>query len=288
MQQNLETTDYLAKIIKMPRGIILNKVSWNSFVLVLFLCFCSPHAYTQTPFNTDNTDVTEKDKFHLEITNEYDRLQPTSSPDTFQNGTRLTVAYGLIKNVEISLTGQYLGLGSSQHPRLIGGVGDTTLGVKYNFYKENRDSILPGLTISSYVQFPTGSVRRGLGTGIRDVGINGIAQKSFSKNNIFRVNGGILFSGNTLTGVIGIAKVRGKVFTGGFSYVRTISEKLQLGGEITGAVAGSFQLSKGQLQTQLGGNYQVGKNTTLDFGLIAGRFAASPRIGLVLGFSHDF
>ena len=267
----------------------MNKTIYYRFALVLLaLFFCILPIYTQTPFNTDNADVTSKGKFHFEFINEFDRLQPTAVPDTHQNGTRATVAYGLAKNVEISVTGQYLGLVSVPHPRLIGGIGDTTLGIKYNFYRERETSVLPALTISAFVQIPTGNVPRGLGTGVTDLGLNGIAQKTFRKKNVVRLNVGILFSGNTLTGAIGIAVVRGRVFTGGVSYVRNISEKLQLGGEITGAVAGNFQLSKGQLQTQFGGNYQISKNNTFDFGLILGRFAASPRIGFLIGFSHDF
>jgi len=46
--------------------------------------------------------------------------------------------------------------------------------------------------------------------------------------------------------------------------------------ELTGAVTSNFQLSKGQLQALAGGNYAIRKNLTLDFGLVAGRFAASP------------
>lgn len=67
-----------------------------------------------------------------------------------------------------------------------------------------------------------------------------------------------------------------------------INEKLQLGAEIAGAVTSQFQLSKGQLQVQAGGNYNLRKTLTLDFGLIAGRFAASPRVGAQFGFSVDF
>jgi len=63
---------------------------------------------------------------------------------------------------------------------------------------------------------------------------------------------------------------------------------LQLGAEVTGALTNNFQLSRGQLQTQFGGNYELGKNFTLDFGVIAGRFAASPRVGLLIGTSIDF
>ena len=259
-------------------------------VAVLGVCLCVYVLIVpaQQPFVTDNADVTEKGKFHFEIANEFDRLQTPSLPVKYQSGAHATLAYGLVNNVEVSVTGQYLGLVSGGHPRVSDGISDTTFSVKYNFYKERETSFLPALTISAYVQFPTGNAPRGLGSGITDFGINGIAQKTFRKQNVFRLNGGILFSGNTLTGAIGFTTVRGQVFTGGVSYVRRVSDTLQLGGEITGAVAANFQLSKGQLQSQFGGNYQFRKNTTFDFGFIIGRFSASPRYGLQLGFSHDF
>ena len=102
-----------------------------------------------------------------------------------------------------------------------------------------------------------------------------------------RLNGGILFAGNTTTGVIGI-RTRGRVFTAGSSLVKQFTKKLDLGAELTGALTSNFQLSKGQLQALVGGNYALRKNLTFDFGIVAGRFAASPRLGAQLGISLDF
>ena len=50
----------------------------------------------------------------------------------------------------------------------------------------------------------------------------------------------------------------------------------------------NFQLSKGQLATQIGGNYMLSKRFTLAFGVIGGRFVASPRLGGLIGFAYDF
>lgn len=255
--------------------------------LIVFLCGAFL-VRAQQPFFTDDADVTDKGKFHIEAANEVDWLQPSSLPVEYQDTFRATIAYGLIKNVEISLGGQFLTLASREDPRYVSGIGDTSLGVKYNFRKEHENSRIPALTLSVFVQLPTGSASRSLGSGVPDYGLNAIAQKTFHKKNVFRVNAGFLFSGNTVNGVLGFSPVHGQVFTGAASYVRKLSEKLQLGGEITGAVANSFQLSKGQLQGQFGGNYQINEKTTFDFGIIAGRFAASPRFGLQIGFSHDF
>jgi hypothetical protein len=97
----------------------------------------------------------------------------------------------------------------------------------------------------------------------------------------------VLFSGNETTGVLGI-KSRGTVFTAGGSLVRQFSPKLQLGIELTGAMSKDLHLGKGQLQTLFGGNYQLGPKLSLDFAILGGKYAASPRAGVQLGVSVDF
>jgi hypothetical protein len=42
------------------------------------------------------------------------------------------------------------------------------------------------------------------------------------------------------------------------------------------------------LQEQIGGNYEVGKGLTVDFGAIGGQAIGSPHYGFQLGFSKDF
>ncbi|MEP6706643.1 MAG: hypothetical protein ABJC05_03945, partial [Pyrinomonadaceae bacterium] len=91
----------------------------------------------------------------------------------------------------------------------------------------------------------------------------------------------------TTTGVVGI-KTRGTVLTGGASLVKQFTPKLDLGAEMTGALTRNLDLSKGQLQVLFGGNYALTKKATFDFGIVGGRFAASPRAGVQLGISLDF
>src|SRR6266496_1915434 len=122
---------------------------------------------------------------------------------------------------------------------------------------------------------------------IMDFFFNGILQKSVTKKTKLRLNGGILFAGNTTTGEIGIRQ-RGRVFVGGASLVRQFTKKLDLGVEVTGDVANSLSLTHGQLQFMAGGNYQVTRKMSFDFGVLGGKFAASPRAGLQLGLSIDF
>ncbi len=144
------------------------------------------------------------------------------------------------------------------------------------------------MTVSGSIEIPTGGAERGLGSGIADYSLNFIAQESLTGRTTLRVNGGIIFSGTLVTGAIRTRNVRGTVFTGGASLVRRFSERLQLGAEISGAATRTLDLGSGGLQVQVGGNYALRNNLTFDFGIIGGRFPASPRAGVQLGFSFDF
>lgn len=104
---------------------------------------------------------------------------------------------------------------------------------------------------------------------------------------MWRLNAGVVFAGNTLNGAVGL-KTRGSVYTGGTSLVRQFTRRLDLGAEVTGAYTRDAGLGQSQLQAQAGGNYRLGDKLTLDFGVVAGRYAAAPRLGAQLGFSLDF
>ena len=258
------------------------------FAVAFTVVVCATVA-AQQPFVTDDSDTTPRRHFHFEFSNEFDLLQQSSFPSTRQNTADFELDYGLFDRVEIGVEVPVLSIlnANGQIPRAISGIGDTNISLKYNFLTEHEYSRLPALAISFNLELPTGDTKRQLGSGLADFYINGIMQKSITRKTKLRLNGGLLFSGNETTGVVGI-KARGTVFTGGGSLVRQFGPKLQLGAELTGAAERNLQLGKGQLQMMVGGNYQVRSNVSLDFGIVGGKFAASPRVGLQLGFSVDF
>ena len=252
-------------------------------------CGCSAATHSQQPFITDDADVTPRHRFHFEFSNEFDLLQRSSFPNLRQNTADIELDYGLFENVEIGIAVPVLTIFNDRTstPRRISGLGDANLSVKYNFIKEREHSRLPAFAVVLNFELPTGDAERQLGSGLADFYINGILQKSLTRKTKLRLNGGVLFSGNETTGVIGL-KSRGKVFTAGGSFVRQFTPKLQLGIELTGALAKEVQLSKGQLQTLAGGNYQLMEKMSLDFAILAGKYVASPRAGVQLGVSIDF
>ena len=260
-------------------------------VLFLFASIVFPCLTTsaQQPFVTDDADVTPKRKFHFEFSNEIDWLNSNAFPSLKQNTADFELDYGLLDGVEIGVEVPFLTISNDRAttPRRPSGIGDTNISLKYNFLTEREGLRRPALAIALNLELPTGDKNRLLGSGLADFYMNGVVQKSVTSKTKIRLNGGILFSGNETTGVIGI-KTRGTVFTGGGSVVRNFGPKLDLGVELVGAMTKSFNLGKSQLQAMVGGNYSLRDNVTFDFGVVAGKYAASPRVGLQLGISIDF
>src|SRR5687768_8023051 len=254
--------------------------------LICLACLTAP---AQQPFVTDDADTTPKGKFHFEFSNEFDLLQKSAFPNLKQNTADFELDYGLFEQVEIGLAAPLLTIfnAAGTSPKTVMGIGDMNISVKYNFLREQENSRLPAMTLALNFELPTGDSQRQLGSGLADVYINGVVQKSITKTAKLRLNSGILFSGNETTGVIGL-RSRGTVFTAGGSLVKQVTPKLQLGMELTGAMTKQLDLGKGHLQTLFGGNYQFRSNASFDFGILAGRSIGSPRAGVQLGMSIDF
>jgi hypothetical protein len=71
------------------------------------------------------------------------------------------------------------------------------------------------------------------------------------------------------------------------SLVRKVSETVTLGVDVTAAATHNAALERAQFQVMLGGNYAIGQRFTIDAGVIAGHYTASPRFGLQIGFSWN-
>ena len=260
----------------------------SAFLIITCLSFPFS-AQAQQPFVTDDADTTPKGKFHFEFSNEVDWLQRSAFPSLRQNTADFEIDFGLLENVEIGVAAPILTIFNDRgtFPRRLTGVGDMNLSVKYNFLKEHERSRRPALAMTVNLELPTGDTERQLGSGLTDVYVNGVVQKSLTSRTKLRLNTGLLFSGNSTTGLIGI-RTRGTVITSSGSLVRQFNPKLQLGVELAGAFTGNAQLGKGQLQGMFGGNYQLRPNTSFDFGFVAGKYDGSPRAGIQIGISIDF
>jgi len=262
-----------------------------SFLFGVVIVFVISHsAHAQLPFYTDDSDTTPQGKFHLEISNEHDWLQQSSLPGKRQNTTVFTFNYGVTNRIELDVNGPFIKIYNDQTSTIgnPSGIGDTQFGVKIRLRNEREGSKLPAVAAVLYVEAPTGSTSKQLGSGLVDYWFYGVLQKSLTKRTTARLNGGILFAGNSSTGLIGINSTRGQVFTANGSLVRNFTPRLRLGAELFGGVTNNFNLSRGQLEAQIGGGYAFTRKFEFTFGVVGGRFPASPRTGVQVGFAYDF
>ncbi len=259
------------------------------FILAIAFLSSTP-AHAQLPFYTDDADTTPKGKFHFEFSNEHDWLQRASLPGIRQNTTVFTLNYGLTDRIELGINAPLIKI-FNERSSLLGnasGIGDTQFGLKFRVLDEHEGSKRPAAAVVFYLEAPTGDTRKQIGSGLVDYTLYGVLQKSFTKRTTGRLNGGVLFAGNDSTGLIGIQSTRGQVFTANGSLVRNFTPRLRLGAELFGAVTKNFALSRGQLEGQIGGGYTLSDKLEFTFGLLAGRYSASPRLGVQLGFAYDF
>ena len=254
---------------------------------VLALCIAKP-MLGQLPFYTDDPAVTEAGKWHFEFFNEFDKLQAPQFPNLRQNTANYKLNYGLPHNLEIDVDAPYLAIFRALQTPGSTGTGDMNLGLKWEFHKEKPGQRLPALGVSFYVEFPTGDASQQLGSGLKDYWLNFIGQKSLSPKTRVNANAGYLFAGNTSTGVVGITTVRGHVFAGGVSLLHDYTERLTLGAELYGGIASTGDLGRSQFQLLLGGTYGIRNGLAFSFGVLGGRFIASPLVGAQIGFAVDF
>jgi hypothetical protein len=259
--------------------------------LLLLLVCCLGSATTlraQLPFYTDDSEVTDKGTLHFEFFNEYDGLQSSQFPNLRQNTANGKINYGLPHNLEVDFDAPYLSIYRSATNPSSTGIGDSDMGIKWKFHKANPGDRVPALAATLYIELPTGNVREQLGSGLEDYWLNSIAQELLTDKTRLTANFGFLFAGNTSTGVVGISTTHGHVYTGGLSLVHDFTPKLSLGAEAYGGLADTSGLGRDQLQALAGGSYSLNDRFSIAFGILGGRYEASPRVGGQVGFAIDF
>ena len=100
----------------------------------------------------------------------HDALQHLQFPNLRQNTANYKLNYGLPHNLEVDLDSPYLAIfrALGTLPQTSAGVGDTNLGLKWNFHQESAASRVPALSASLYIEFPTGDAKHQLSSGLTD------------------------------------------------------------------------------------------------------------------------
>jgi len=258
--------------------------------LVVVLLVGTPAvASAQLPFYTDDAEVTPKGQTHFESFNEYDWLPEDQAPHVRQNTVNMKFNVGIGHGLELDIDAPLITIVNDATivPRVPFGVGDTNFGIKWQMREERKGSAAPAIASVFYIETPTGNASTGLGSGLVDTWVYVVAQKTLPHEWFLHLNGGYLFTGNTSTGVVGITTARGHVATMGGSLVKKGSDTLSLGLDITAAATNNADLGRTQLQTMFGGSYALRQDFSLALDVIVGQYAASPRVGVLLGFSWD-
>ena len=247
---------------------------------------CASALWAQQPFVTDDAEVTPKGKWHFEYYNQYAWLSHNAYPDLRQDTNNFVIQYGLLENLEVNVDFPIIAIWRAPNAPLptAFGFGDVDFAAKYKLVQEETDGARPAFTVVTAVEVPTGNKTTQLGSGYTDFVMNTITQKTFGATEV-HFNIGYQFSGNTLTGAIGI-RTPGRILTGGLSVAQTLSPKLLLGIDINGAEIRTAHTFDRQIQLTLGGSYALKEGLGLDFSVLTGWYD-SPRVGILLGLSYS-
>jgi len=266
----------------------MNNGARPCIVVGCFLLLSCGRLHAQMPFYTDDTSTTDRGKFHVEVFEELDGLQSSQFPDLRQSTANIKMNFSPLKHLELDLDAPYIRIARASGSQSASGLGDTDLGAKWTLRETPPDTDVTSFAASLYVEFPTGSTQKGLGSGLTDYWLNFIAQKPLSPTTRVNVNLGVLFAGNTSTGALGIQTHRGQVYTGGLSLLHDISSSLTMGVEVYGGISDGAGSDRSQLQGLLGVQYAIRNGLSVSAGILGGRYGATPRIGGQIGISLDF
>ena len=98
-------------------------------------------------FYTDDPDVTEPHVLHFEFFNEFDGLQSAQFPNLNQNTAnfRFWFNYGLPYGLELDVDAPYISIYRDGGAQTSSGLGDTDMGIKWNFRKAHGNSSCSGV-----------------------------------------------------------------------------------------------------------------------------------------------
>ena len=145
---------------------------------------------------------------------------------------------------------------------------------------------MPALFGSLQVEAPTGDASQQLGTGETDAVVTLIAERTLANGVVLRGNLGAVVAGNTLTGVVGLARSGLTIVSSAAVGVR-VHPRFLLLTEASFAQARYTDDRDREFRAQLGGWWSLTDRSAIGLAYQAGWFA-TPGHQLQLGWSVDF
>jgi hypothetical protein len=145
----------------------------SRFIVTLLGVIIAAHlAWAGPPFTTDDPEPVDYQHWEVYFASQLEHDKNGWSGTS----PHLEINYGAIPNLQLHLIAPVPFVAPS-HEAARFGYGDTELGVKYRFFEETDQ--LPQIGIFPLIEVPTGSRKRGLGSGHEQVFLSLWLQKSF-------------------------------------------------------------------------------------------------------------
>lgn len=254
-------------------GKLIKRSTSQKVIFLVFLSFClSSPAFALRPLTTDDAYTVERGTFQLEAGVDATRQ------DSHDRGysPNLTLAYGLLDQMELGIGGGYLFF-NPKEGRRENGLGDTEVKLKYR--PVNEKDWIPSLAASGILKIPTASDSKGLGSGQTDFGINAIATTKIGERWIVHLNLGYTFVGEN-----GVDNEMN--YSLGAQFILT--DKWALVGEVVGINNLNGRHGDDPLSGLMGTYYPIKENLILDAGAEIGMNKAAPDFRITAGFTWLF
>lgn len=248
-------------------GVILRRLLLFSIVLL----GTHARAFGQAPFATDDAGVSAARRWHMELFLVQSDLLESDLPAQGQTTFIASTAYGLFGWLELGVDAPWIAVdqvGEADYS----GLGDINLSAKFRL-RETSGGLWPAVAVSAAIESPTGDEDKGLGSGVLDYGLNLVGDWTLAPSSFLRANLGILFAGNSLTGVVGLES-DGEIVAASLSFTQVLSERWEAGIEVRRAEGQGAASNEQDLIAQAGARFALNDKVTLAAGVVHGWYVA--------------
>ncbi len=239
----------------------------------------------QAPFITDDASLTRVGGWHFELYEQFAALRDADLPAVRQHTVVFSLMRGVFPWLELGIDFPLLHIENRGVDNAVG-LGDLNFVAKFRLREAAPDGWMPAIFGSVQVEAPTGDASQQLGTGETDAVVTLIAERTLASGVILRGNVGATVVGNTLTGVVGLAR-SGLTMVGSAAVGVRVHPRFLLLTEASYAQATYTDARDRELRAQLGGWWTINERSAIGVAYQAGWYS-TPGHQLQLGWSVDF